>query len=186
MRILLFLAVFAFGFASCGSDSTANAESVDQAKTAPEITSNEVNNNVTADEPTDTVNVAKMAFTESSFDFGSVVDGEVVNHVYKFKNTGKVPLVISNAKSTCGCTVPDWPRDPIPPGEGGEIKVEFKTKGKTRNGKESKQTKPVTITANTYPKNTVIHISGTVLPDPNAPAPTAQTAPTGTVVPTQK
>ena len=69
--------------------------------------------------------------------------------------------------------MPKWPKEPIAVGETGEITVEFKSKGKTRNGKESKQSKPVTITANTYPKNTVIYLKGTVLPDPNAPAPAA-------------
>ena len=172
MRTLLLLCAIVFAFASCKNDSSSASEATVENTPLTTTTgdSNTNNNAVTASEPEDTVNVAKLAFEENEFDFGEVMDGEIVTHTYKFKNTGKVPLVISNAKATCGCTVPQWPKEPIAVGDSGEIVVEFKSKGKTRNGKESKQSKPVTITANTYPKNTVIYLKGTVLPDPNAAA----------------
>ena len=90
-----------------------------------------------------------IQFAENEFNFGQVKAGEKVQHVYKFKNTGNEPLIISNAKGSCGCTVPQWPKEPIPVGEEGELLVEFDSKGK--NGKTTKQ---VTITANTEPPQT--------------------------------
>lgn len=105
-----------------------------------------------------------MTFEHTDFDFGTVKDGEKVKHTYKFKNTGTEPLIISNAKGSCGCTVPKWPSEPIAPGASGSIEVEFDSKGKP-----GKQTKRVTVTANTNPAQTFLNISGTVEKDPNAP-----------------
>lgn len=94
-------------------------------------------------------------------DFGEIKEGDMVKYSFKFKNTGSEPLVISDAKGSCGCTVPDWPREPIAPGASGEIKVEFDSKGKgTEDG--SKQTKRVTVTGNTNPAQTFLTISGVV------------------------
>ncbi|HFA47463.1 MAG TPA: DUF1573 domain-containing protein [Bacteroidetes bacterium] len=108
--------------------------------------------------PTTTLN-----FAETEFNFGKIKSGEKVEHVYKFKNTGKEPLVISNAKGSCGCTVPQWPKEPIGVGEEGEILVVFNSKGKHGN-----QTKTVTITANTDPPQSIIYIKGEVLADESA------------------
>ncbi len=107
-----------------------------------------------------------MTFAETEFNFGKVKAGEKVQHEYVFKNTGKEPLVISNAKGSCGCTVPEWPKEPIAPGASGKIKVEFDSKGKS--GPNSKQ---VTITANTDPPQSIIYIKGDVIGDPAAAAP---------------
>lgn len=96
------------------------------------------------------------------FDYGTIDEGEIVEHVYKFKNTGSEPLSISNAKGSCGCTVPDWPRNPILPGESGEILVKFNSKGKGKVGGGA-QSKKVTITANTDPAKTYLTIKGTVV-----------------------
>ena len=98
-----------------------------------------------------------MEFTETEFDFGTVDSGEKVNHTYKFTNTGSEPLIISNAKGSCGCTVPSWPKEPIPPGGTGEIAVQFDSKNKS-----GKQSKRVTITANTDPVQTFLTIKGEV------------------------
>ena len=105
--------------------------------------------------------LTSITFDESSYDFGEIMEGEKVVHVYKFKNTGKEPLVISNAKGSCGCTVPDWPREPIPVGGSGEISVQFDSKGKGKVG-GGPQAKKVTITANTDPANTFLDIKGVV------------------------
>ena len=91
------------------------------------------------------------------YDYGTVDEGEIVKHIYKFKNTGGEPLVISNCKGSCGCTVPTWPKEPIPAGGEGEIKVEFNSKGKP-----GPQSKRVTVTANTTPTETFIEIKGEV------------------------
>ena len=106
-----------------------------------------------------------IAFEHTDFDFGTVDNGEKVKHSYKFKNTGNEPLIISSAKGSCGCTVPKWPSEPIAPGGTGQIDVEFDSKGKP-----GKQTKRVTVTANTVPAQTFLNITGTVNKDPNAPA----------------
>jgi hypothetical protein len=100
-----------------------------------------------------------MTFEETEFDFGTVKEGEKVSHVYKFKNTGDEPLILSNAKGSCGCTVPEWPREPIAPGEEGEIKVEFNSRNK-----KGKRNQKVTITANTNPPQTFIFLKGKVEP----------------------
>ncbi|MFK8104868.1 MAG: DUF1573 domain-containing protein [Saprospiraceae bacterium] len=113
-----------------------------------------------------------MSFEETEFDFGTVDAGEKVTHIYKFKNTGDEPLIISNAKGSCGCTVPDWPKDPIAVGSTGEIKVVFDSKNKPGN-----QTKRVTVTANTDPPQSYLTIKGVVNKDPNAPAPQKPAAP---------
>ena len=107
-----------------------------------------------------------MSFSETEFNFGKVKAGEKVQHEYVFKNTGKEPLVISNAKGSCGCTVPVWPKEPIAPGASGKIKVEFDSKGKS-----GPQTKQVTITANTDPVQSIIYIKGDVIGDSAAAAP---------------
>ena len=111
-----------------------------------------------------------LTFAETEFDFGKVVAGEKVSHVYKFTNTGKEPLIISNAKGSCGCTVPEWPREPIAVGGTGEIKVVFDSKNK-----KGPRNQKVTLTANTDPPQTFIYLKGEVEEDPNAPAPAATT-----------
>lgn len=100
-----------------------------------------------------------ITFKETTFDYGKIKDGDVVKHAYKFTNTGKEPLIISDAKGSCGCTVPVWPKDPIPPGGSGEINVEFNSKGKL-----GPQSKKVTLTANTNPAQTFLTIKGEVTP----------------------
>ncbi|MFN0215960.1 MAG: DUF1573 domain-containing protein [Saprospiraceae bacterium] len=98
-----------------------------------------------------------IQYEQPVFDFGTIDEGEIVKHNYKFKNTGGEPLVIHNCKGSCGCTVPTWPKEPIPAGGTGEIKVEFNSKGKP-----GQQSKRVTITANTNPTETFIEIKGEV------------------------
>ena len=100
---------------------------------------------------------AVIEFEETTFDFGTIKQGEKVSHVYVFTNTGEIPLVITNARGSCGCTVPFFPQDPILPGESSEIEVEFNSKGK-----KNKQSKKVTITANTELSQTFLTIRGNV------------------------
>jgi len=100
---------------------------------------------------------AKMTFKEVRYNFGEVKEGTKVTHVFKFVNDSKEPLVIADAKSTCGCTVPEWPKSAIAPGKSGEIKVIFDSSHK--NGGQSKR---VTIVANTNPPETFIYLEGEV------------------------
>ena len=96
-------------------------------------------------------------FTEETHDFGNIQEGEIVEHVFKFKNVGDAPLIISSATASCGCTVPVWPKEPIAVGEEGEIQVRFNSKNKP-----GIQNKTVTITANTYPKINRLKIKANV------------------------
>ena len=139
---------------------------VSKEKSVEEITSAEklsnasiIRNPVSADVPEDTINIAKFAFEETLHNFGEVDEGAVVTHVYKFSNAGKVPMVITDARSTCGCTIPEWPKEPIEPGQSGQIEVRFNTKGKRNN-----QRKPIYITANTYPAKNEVYLEGYVKP----------------------
>lgn len=106
---------------------------------------------------TTAANAPVMTFEETNWDFGTIQDGDVVKHTYTFTNTGKSPLIIQNATAQCGCTVPQWPREPIAPGQKGEIQVEFNSRGKA-----GVQSKSVTITANTEPANTMVMLKGVV------------------------
>ncbi len=150
--VLLTLAAFS----ACKDEPNSPGKSVEEIQTEGKI-STIIRSPISADGSVDSVNVAKMDFEETVFDFGEVDEGAVINHAFKFVNNGKVPLVIQNAHSTCGCTIPDWPKDLIAPGQSGEIKVEFNTKGKSEF-----QEKPVIITANTYPSVSKVFVKGIV------------------------
>ena len=113
-----------------------------------------------------------IEWSETEYDYGTVDQGEKVNHNYKFTNTGSEPLIISNAKGSCGCTVPSWPKDPIPPGGTGEIQVQFDSKGK-----KGVQSKRVTITANTDPVQSFLTIKGEVAAPEGAATPAQPAAP---------
>ncbi len=99
-----------------------------------------------------------MKFDKEAHDFGTISQGERVSTQFKFKNTGGTDLVISDAHGSCGCTVPDYPRKPIPPGGEDVVKVEFNSEGKS-----GKQEKTVTLTTNCEPPNIVITINADVV-----------------------
>ena len=99
-----------------------------------------------------------IAFAEEFHDFGEVQEGEVVEHTFTFTNEGEGPLIISNAQGSCGCTVPDWPRQPIAPGQKCQIKVSFNS-----TGRAGRQDKRVTLTTNAVPQSKVLNITSTVI-----------------------
>ena len=162
MKRHTFLILIIFGFFGC-SQETEQPSSTEKSYAEIKAESNDptsiIRVPISADGTVDSVNVAKMTFESTKYEFGAVKEGDIVSHVFKFKNDGGIPLIISNASSTCGCTIPKWPEDPVPPGGEGEIKVRFDTKNKKNH-----QTKPVTILANTYPNKTVLNIKGFVKP----------------------
>lgn len=85
-----------------------------------------------------------ITWEKSTYDFGDVPQGDKVEHTFKFRNTGAEPLIITNVQVTCGCTTPKgWARDPIAPGQTGEITVAFNSQGKW-----GKQNKVVTVVSN--------------------------------------
>jgi hypothetical protein len=101
-------------------------------------------------------------FAVLEHDFGTVGEGQKVKYEYKVKNTGQAPLIIQNAQPSCGCTVPNWSKEPIPVGGTGFVKAEFDT-----NGKSGIQNKTITVTANTWPKVTTLRFKAMVTPKPD-------------------
>ena len=103
-----------------------------------------------------------IQFAEMEHDFGKIDQQTTNPKIFTFTNTGNEPLIISNAKGSCGCTVPEYPKQPIAPGETGEIKVVY-----SPGNQANQQTKSVTITANTEPATTVLRIKADVIPSVN-------------------
>ena len=100
-----------------------------------------------------------IKFDEMKYDFGDMTAGDVVHHTFTFTNTGTNPLLITNAIGSCGCTVPTYPKEPIPPGGTAAIEVQFNS-----SGKEGLQNKTITVSANTEPTTTVLTITSNVKP----------------------
>ncbi|GGB19772.1 MULTISPECIES: DUF1573 domain-containing protein [Mucilaginibacter] len=111
-----------------------------------------------ADSAATAANAPVAKFEKESHDFGKIKEGDKVSYDFKFTNTGKSPLIITNARATCGCTTPTWPKAPVKPGESGVISVTFNSAGKS--GLQDKQ---ITVTANTQPAETMVHLIGEVL-----------------------
>ncbi|MEI7595442.1 MAG: DUF1573 domain-containing protein [Bacteroidota bacterium] len=99
-----------------------------------------------------------LEFDTETHNFENIFAGEVVSYTFKFKNSGKSDLIISDAKATCGCTVPEYPKKPIKPGESSFITVTFNSAGK-----QGVQNKTITILANTIPNTKVLTITGVVV-----------------------
>ncbi len=105
-----------------------------------------------------------IEFNETEHDFGTIPNGIPVKTVFKYKNVGSSPLVVSDIKSTCGCTVPsDWTKE-VMPGQTGQFTVEFNGKG---NGNQVSKT--ITMTTNTEKGSEAVTIKAFVEADPNAP-----------------
>ncbi len=98
-----------------------------------------------------------LAFAEDRHEFGDIKQGDKVEHTFTFENTGNEPLLISNVLTTCGCTVPQWPREAIAPGQSGKIFVVFNS-----TGKRGKQNKIITVLSNASESGTKVTLSGTV------------------------
>lgn len=105
----------------------------------------------------------KFEFKTVDHDFGTITEGQVVEYTYEFKNTGEAPLIIQGAQGSCGCTASDWTKTPIPVGGTGFVKAKFDS-----NGKPNIQNKTVTVTANTWPKQTVLRFKAMVTPKASA------------------
>ncbi|HQP01868.1 MAG TPA: DUF1573 domain-containing protein, partial [Bacteroidia bacterium] len=133
-HLFLVLCIAGTAFISCKSDQ--------QKKTIePEMVSNPA-----SAEPAnaDTSLLPKFDFESDNHEFGPITEGEIVSYNFKFKNSGKAPLIITQASASCGCTVPEYSKDPIAPGQEGFIKVTFNSEGK--HGMTSKT---ITLLANT-------------------------------------
>jgi hypothetical protein len=97
-------------------------------------------------------------FKNETYDFGMITEGKKVHYTFTFENTGNTDLVITNAQATCGCTIPDYPKEPIAPGKSGVINVVFDS-----SGKDGYQRKEVLVKANTIPNIKKLIITGTVI-----------------------
>ncbi|MCH1401175.1 MAG: DUF1573 domain-containing protein [Schleiferiaceae bacterium] len=141
MKRILFIASFAaITLASCSS-ATDRIKPIGEASTSSMLDALPVIN-----------------FEEEFHDFGEVQEGDVVEHTFVFTNEGDGPLIISNAEGSCGCTVPDWPRQPIAPGQKGQIQVSFNSENRA-----GRQDKRVTLTTNAVPQTKVLNITSNVI-----------------------
>lgn len=122
------------------------------------ITTDLVNNPLTANENADAVAMPLIEVAQDFFDFGEMYQKESVSTEFILKNTGDAPLLIRSAKGNCGCTVPEWPKEPIEVGSEAIIKVTFNSENK-----KGKQNKTVTLVTNAIPSTKVLTIKGTVL-----------------------
>lgn len=137
-KIFLLLAVSGLFLAACNSNNNSGSKS-DSTK-GP----------VTANGP-------QIKFENDTHDFGKIKQGDKVTYKFNFANIGKSPLIISNVVASCGCTQPEWPKSPIKPGEGGQITVTYNS-----TGHSGLQDKMITITANTDPAQSTVHLVGEV------------------------
>lgn len=99
----------------------------------------------------------QIKFEEDKFDFGSIKQNDIVEHTFKFKNVGTQPLVISNIGVSCGCTTPDWTKEPVMPGKSGVVTAKFNSAGKM-----GQQNKVLTVESNSAAGNAMVSLVGTV------------------------
>ena len=160
MKNILYLFIISLLFASCNTDAFSKLKSGGNqtdannpvTKNQNENTTNNTNSNLVANNTNGKYPV--MTFDRKVHDFGNIIDGQSQETVFNYTNTGDAPLVISEIKSTCGCTVPqDWSRAPLLPGESSQFTVKFNGKGM------NKTSKTVTIKANTQRGTESVRIS---------------------------
>ncbi|PWK19424.1 uncharacterized protein DUF1573 [Arcicella aurantiaca] len=117
-----------------------------------------------------------IKFKTESHDFGKIEEGTQATYTFEFTNTGTAPVVISNAQASCGCTTPDWTKDPVMPGKTGKVTASFNSQGRPGNF-----SKTVTVVSNSESPQIVLSIKGEVNPKSAAPAAAAEPAPAPTV-----
>ncbi|CAM3036351.1 hypothetical protein DRF59_11690 [Chryseobacterium flavum] len=126
---IIALSIIGFGLVSCKKESkeTQSADSVttDSVAAAPAVTDSSATLTTEAAAPVSNEPLTSIALSESNFDFGNIKKGDKVEHVYEVTNTGKNPLIISEVKPGCGCTAPDFTKEPIMPGKKGKITLHF-------------------------------------------------------------
>jgi len=148
--ILLFLTTLFVLIASCKKESVdSNAGQLDESVAMPETPESVV--------PPADGKYPELSFEKQEHDFGTIKQGDKVTYDFKFKNTGEGELIISDAKGSCGCTVPEYPKTPIKPGEDGKIKVSFDS-----SGKSGINSKSVTLTCNIKEGKKIINIKANI------------------------
>jgi hypothetical protein len=149
-KIIWIAGILVFAAVGCNNAST------EEEKVSTDLVKNP--NSASEDSEVKAEDLASIEFEEEVIDFGEISQGEKVKKRFRFKNTGKSNLIISNATGSCGCTVPLWPKQPIKPGQEGEIEVVFNS-----NGKQGRVHNTVTLIANTQPNKTVVALKGDVI-----------------------
>ncbi|MBK9356381.1 MAG: DUF1573 domain-containing protein [Bacteroidales bacterium] len=117
-----------------------------------------VKNPNSADGLVDAGDMPVMKFDTDFHDFGRVIQGEKVSFGFRFTNSGKSDLIISGVSTSCGCTVPDFPKAPVKPGESHKIDVKFDSEGR-----RGFQNKTITISSNAQPATQVVRIKAEVI-----------------------
>jgi hypothetical protein len=145
---IFLLCIFVFSITACRNSG----------KSGSMIPGDVVENPNTANGKGDLSTLPMIRFEEEVHDFGKIIEGETVSCNFKFKNTGKTDLIIADVTTSCGCTVPSFPKTPIRPGMDGIIKVSFNSAGK-----RGYQTKNIAVVANTQPNTTPIRIKAQVV-----------------------
>lgn len=142
----IFLLALSIAFTGCNNEGSSK------------LGSDVVSNPKTADGTVDNSESARITFNKMQHDFGKILQGEKVKYSFKFTNTGGADLLISDVSTSCGCTVPSYPRHAIKKGESGKLEVIFDSKGK-----KGFQNKTITVLANTTPNKTTLRIKTNVL-----------------------
>lgn len=116
-----------------------------------------VNNPVTADGINKGASAPAIKFEKNEHDFGKILQGELLSYTFKFKNTGNAPLIITSIEKTCGCTSPEYSKEPIKPGEEGKITITYDSKGH-----KGFQNKRLIVKTNTNPSESILRIKAQV------------------------
>ncbi len=149
MRILITIILISFLFISCKNDNS-NRDSDD-------TISSIVNIPIGPDEIIDTSVAAHLSFETTLVDWDTIPNGQTFTHAFKYTNTGKRPALISDVKTSCGCTATTYTTDPVQPGESGKIEVTFNSTGRLGYQKKS-----INVIGNTYPPRTLLYLQGFV------------------------
>lgn len=153
--LLLTIALTACGNQAKETNQAANTTESGNAISAPQSNQPYPKTDAMAEAPVS--NPTTLSWTNMEHDFGTVKKESASDYVFTFKNTGSNPLIINSAKGSCGCTVPEYPKEPVMPGAEGKIKVTFSA-GTTEGPTE----KTVTIDANTEPRTSLLKIRANV------------------------
>ena len=166
MKKTILLSAIAIAFVSISNAQT-------DSKVAPASTTT-IAPAATATPAVENKNQAEIKFEAMEFNFGTIKQGDKVEHSFTFVNSGKEPLIITDARGSCGCTVPVWTKEPIRKGEKGTIDITFNSAGKM-----GMQDKTVTITSNAKTNPIVLHVKGNILAAESTATPVATPAPQG-------
>lgn len=151
----MLVAIAMFAFVSCKDEGKASQKM--EENTTTETTTQNSTDQAAANSDSASDKLPILTFDHNNYDFGTVQEGEIVEHEFTFTNTGEAPLKVMKASPSCGCTVPEWSREAIAPGEKGSLTVKFDARGRT-----GKQHKNVRLTTNTKNGNEVLTFSATV------------------------